>query len=201
MKSRLFALALITLVPNFVFAQQTDKAYISDELTVFVHTGPTRNYRIVGTVVAGSQIEILAKSEDGSFSQIQYEDGKTGWIESQYVSQTASIQQQLKTLKSELAEKTESLSQLENELNTQKSEKMLIEGQLQRHTQSTQDLQNKLESAQKQLAVLQQQDVENQEKVKMDWLIKGGMLSLGSLIIGYILAMMPRRRKRSPDLF
>ncbi|WP_017444514.1 TIGR04211 family SH3 domain-containing protein [Gayadomonas joobiniege] len=181
---------------------QTDTAYISDELTVFVHTGPTRNYRIVDTVIAGSPIKLLQRSEDGSFSQIEYgNEKKTGWIESRYISTDESLQQAFERTREALEEKTSVLAQTESLLEGERSEKASLQTQLSRYTQDSKTLQAKLNAAETELNKLKQADAESQEKIKMDWLIKGGILAVTSLLIGYILALMPRRKKRTPDLF
>ncbi len=181
-------------------AKAEQSAYVSDQLTVFVHSGPTRNYRIVGTIEAGSPISLIEKSEDGSFSQVEY-DNKTGWIESQYVSTEQSLKQKFVQSQQALEKTTAELTEVTNKLNTQQSEQMLLESQLERQQQTNAKLESSVQNYQMQLAQIQQNDAQTQEKVKMDWMIKGGALALGSLVLGYLLALMPRRKKRNPDFF
>ncbi len=201
MKRYLLAMLCLSLASGPVFSAQDNNqfSYISDQLTVFVHTGPTRNYRITDTVVAGSEITILQRSEDGSFSKIQYDENKTGWIETQYIQEGASLAQRLKTAESKLSELSTELEQKQANLNDQQSEKQMLESQLRRNQETTQTLQQKLDKTQSQLTALQLSETESLEKAKMDWLLRGGLLSLGSLILGYILALMPRKKKRQSE--
>lgn len=203
MKQCIFVMCIFLMSVTANAAETTSEpAYITDDLTVFVHTGPTRNYRIVDTVVAGSKIVLLARSEDGSFSQIEYSDeGKTGWIESRYISQQESLQQAFTRTQQALQEKSSALEQAQTLLQNEKNEKSIIQDQLSRFTQQSKTLEAKLNAAQTELNQIKLADTESQEKIKMDWLIKGGILAIVSLLIGYILALMPKRKKRSPDLF
>ncbi|WAJ69780.1 TIGR04211 family SH3 domain-containing protein [Catenovulum adriaticum] len=201
MKRHILAAICLSLASSHVFSAQDDGQYnyISDQLTVFVHTGPTRNYRITDTVVAGSKITILERSEDNSFSKIRFDDNKTGWVETQYIQQGESIQNQLKEAKARLESLQTELNQKQDNLSNQASEKEMLESQLKRNQQTTQTLQQKLEKTQSQLTSLQLSETESLEKAKMDWLVRGGLLSLGSLILGYILALMPKRKKRQSE--
>ena len=38
--------------------------YIRDDLFIFMHTGPGRNYRILGSIEAGTPITVLARDND-----------------------------------------------------------------------------------------------------------------------------------------
>ncbi|WP_440905865.1 TIGR04211 family SH3 domain-containing protein [Catenovulum sp. SX2] len=200
MKLRILTVCLMLVSTWSTTAKAEQSAYVSDQLTVFVHSGPTRNYRIVGTIEAGSAIKLIEKSEDGSFSQVEY-DNKTGWIESQYVSNEQSLKEKFSQSQQALEKVTAELAEVTNKLNTQQSEQMLLESQLERQQQNNGKLESSLQNYQMQLAQIQQSDAETQEKVKMDWMVKGGALALGSLILGYLLALMPRRKKRNPDFF
>lgn len=200
MKFRFLTACVVLLSSWATTANAEQTAYVSDQLTVFVHSGPTRNYRIVGTIVAGSPIKVIEQSEDGSFSQVEY-DNKTGWIESQYVSGEKSLKQKFEQTQQALEQANQQLSEVTSQLNSQQSTQDSLESQLARQKQANAKLEESLQTYQLQLAQLSQNDAETQEKVKMDWLIKGGGLALCSLILGYILALMPRRKKRSPDFF
>ena len=41
------------------------QGYISDELFIYMHAGPGTNYRILGTVIAGSDVKITGAVENG----------------------------------------------------------------------------------------------------------------------------------------
>ena len=60
------------------------QGYISDAIPTFVHSGPGKNYRIVGKVLSGSEIKITGKTKD-DYSEIINSKGKTVWLESKFV--------------------------------------------------------------------------------------------------------------------
>ena len=61
-------------------------AYISDELTVPLRSGPSGNHRIVHRgLPSGTQMEVLATDEAAGFSQIRTTGGTEGWIRTQYL--------------------------------------------------------------------------------------------------------------------
>ena len=64
--------------------------YIRDDLFIFMHTGPGRNYRILGSIEAGTPITVLARDNDAEFTQITDNEGREGWVESRFVSNTMS---------------------------------------------------------------------------------------------------------------
>lgn len=200
MKLRLLTACLVLLSTWSTSASAEQSAYVSDQLTVFVHSGPTRNYRIVGTIVAGSPIKVIEQSEDASFTHVEY-DNKTGWIESQYVSDEQSLKQKFEQTTQALSEANQQLAEVTSQLNNQQNEQDSLQSQLNRQQQVNAKLEQSLQNYQLQLSQLSQNDAETQEKVKMDWMVKGGSLALGSLILGYLLALMPRRKKRNPDFF
>jgi SH3 domain protein len=61
-------------------------AYISDELTVPLRSGPSGSHRIIHRgLPSGTQMEVLATDESAGFSQIRTTRGTEGWIRTQYL--------------------------------------------------------------------------------------------------------------------
>ena len=55
---------LLSMSSQAAFAQSDNQAWVSDELSTYVRSGPTDGYRIVGTLNAGEQVEVLETSGD-----------------------------------------------------------------------------------------------------------------------------------------
>ena len=44
-------------------------SYISDKLFTYVHSGPSNDYRIIGSVDAGEPIRVLSRNKASGFTQ------------------------------------------------------------------------------------------------------------------------------------
>ena len=58
LKLRLIGLTLLALSASTI-AHADEKRYVSDELNTWVRSGPGDNYRLVGTVNAGEEVQLL----------------------------------------------------------------------------------------------------------------------------------------------
>ena len=87
-------------------------ANITDDLTVFIHSGSTRNYRIIGTILAGAQVTVLDREGEPEFVKIVDIECQKGWIEAQYLSSTGSIRDQLPSIQEQVARLNQQLTSL-----------------------------------------------------------------------------------------
>ena len=80
-------IAMLTLGLFFgLSALAQDVRYITDKHFVPLRSGPGNEYRIVHRgLPTGTQLEILATSEDGEFAEVTTQNGTQGWIRSQYL--------------------------------------------------------------------------------------------------------------------
>ncbi len=161
-------------------------AYISDALVVYLHSGPGNQYRIVGTVAAGTDVMQLA--QENGYAQIQYEDDKTGWLPQEHLSYTPGLNAQLSELAATFQEQSARLAQVE---------------------QQSEQLQNALNQAtlERDQAVLELTQVKrNNERLTLElnatqasfWqqpMTIGGILLFFGLLFGLLLPkLIPRRR-------
>lgn len=170
-------------------AQEAAKpAFISDALFVYLHSGPSNQYRIVGTVNAGQSISYLSEDAETGYVQIQYEDGKTGWLPKEYVTFTPGLVSQLETLKAEYATnngKLMALQQQHDQLNAQ-----LNEAIAERQTALQQ-----LEQANRAYEQMKMQAEATQTSIWQKPMVLGSLILLAGLIFGLILPLlMPKRR-------
>ncbi|MCF6440222.1 TIGR04211 family SH3 domain-containing protein [Pseudoalteromonas luteoviolacea] len=170
-------------------AQQiTPNGFIVDNLYLFLHSGPGKNYRILGSVEAGASIQITNEQEN-NFVRIIDNKNRSGWVESKFVTAEAGLRQQVIDLNTSLASAQQQLDSLEESVPSLQNDYALLE------TQNI-ELQNTIKDLN---AQLQQQIESNQNKVEQEQhklLSYGGGIALSGLILGVILTLFLSRRKR-----
>ncbi len=98
---------LLSASGQLAFAQSDSQAWVSDELSTYVRSGPTDGYRIVGTLNAGEQVDVLETS--GNYTRVRSNSGDTVWVLSSELQQTPSARQQLPELQAQVEELTQEL--------------------------------------------------------------------------------------------
>lgn len=87
---------LLTVTSFDATAQSANQAWVTDELSTYVRSGPTDGYRIIGTLNAGEQVEVLETS--GDYTRVRNSDGNAVWVLSSELQQTPSAVEQLPAL-------------------------------------------------------------------------------------------------------
>lgn len=170
----------------------SDVRYIRDNLTVFMHAGPGREFRILGTIEAGTKITQLEQNRDKGFVEIIDDKQRTGWIEDQNVVNQRSMREILPELREKLSQNNDELTraeQLNQELNQQIAELSLSNKQLQQRYDTLNDTYTLLR---------EQQDDQDQSSQK-EWFTRGGMIALAGIILGVIMTYIPKRKRRSDN--
>ena len=127
------AFLAITLASSlFITAQAAEnnykQGYISDELFIYIHTGPGKKYRILGTIIAGSNVQITG-AIDGGYSEIIDNKDRTAWVESKYVTTQPGLRFVVAELNGKIATSSDYSSQLDGEVNELKSKVKLVCGE------------------------------------------------------------------------
>ncbi len=182
-----------------VFAQDR---YIADELFTYMHSGPSNQYRIIGSIDAGEKIQLISTNKETDYSEIVDSRGRKGWVESRFVTRTVSMAVRLPQLEKELAQVK---SQLANARETADSEKAGLAESLDVRNQQISELEQNYSEISKQLTASQTEVRELRAKLdtqKEDLLLKyfmyGGGVAGGGLLLGLILPHIVPRRKRNP---
>lgn len=119
--------------------------YISDDLFTFMHSGPNNTYRIIGSINAGSKVQLLQANKDTGYTQVRDDRGRTGWVQSKFVTNQESMAIRLPRIEKELSEVKE---QLANARQTSDTEKAGLVTSLETRNQQITDLEkNTLRSA------------------------------------------------------
>ncbi len=164
--------------------------YIRDDLFVFLHAGPGRNYRILGSIEAGTPITVLDHNREEEFSQVKDDEGRTGWVETRFVSNTISMAEQLPLLSEQLADSQASLQAVRSE-NTQ------LRQQLNEARQSVAQLTQQTEEQAREVSALSAKIERADQDELVRWFTRGGMVAGAGILLGVILTYLPKKRKRS----
>lgn len=198
---KLMSLLLLVLFAAPSFAQDY---FIADELYTYMHSGPSNQYRIIGSVDAGEKIKILDANKETGYTEVIDSKGRQGWVESKFVTRKVSMAVRLPKLEQELAEVK---SQLANAQNSADDEKQtLVQSLDSRNTQirdleqSYSDINKKLISAQTEIRELRAKLDTQKEDLLMRYFLYGGGVAMGGIFLGLILPhLIPRRKKSRND--
>ncbi|MEF2523758.1 TIGR04211 family SH3 domain-containing protein [Vibrio mimicus] len=196
---KLICMVLFSMLAAPTFAQDR---YIADKLFTYMHSGPSNQYRILGSIDAGEKVKLLDVNKDSGYSQVADERGRTGWVESRFITREVSNALRLPALEKELAEVKK---QLANARQNADSEKAGLAESLELRNQQIADLERTYGDISKQLTDSQTEIRELRAKLdtqKEDLLLKyftygGGVAGIG-LLLGLVLPHIVPRRKRHP---
>lgn len=107
---QLILASLLALVSLSSVAKET--RYISDDVSIFMHSGPGTQYRIIGTVKAGEAVTYLQTNAASNYTQITTSKGKTAWIDGKSLSRQVSLKVRTPKIQAELAKTKEALAKI-----------------------------------------------------------------------------------------
>lgn len=163
--------------------------YISDDLFIYMHAGPSREFRIIGSVTAGTKVDMLQIDEEAGYVEIIDERSRQGWVPVKFVSRTPSIRYVLEDSQRKLAQAQQKTEDLQGEieaLNTNfaesKQQKVLLNRQVTKQLEEIAELKRRISQKSK----LDQ----------MEWFTRGTILALISVLVGYILGRFARPKNK-----
>jgi SH3 domain protein len=155
-----------------------------------LHAGPGRNFRILGSVTAGTTIKQLQIDNESQYIEIVDDKDRRGWVDANFVVDAQSIRSQLAELQENLSAADQNLDQQDQALNN--LNRQLIDLQAQNTTLKQQNEQ--LEAQQDGL----QQRLSTQDKSEQQqWFIRGGGIAIVGVVLGIIIAYLPKKRRRN----
>ncbi|CZF83951.1 SH3 domain-containing protein [Grimontia kaedaensis] len=200
MKQLFSALAVLMMLA--VPAAHAKDNYISDELFTYMHSGPGTQFRILGSVDAGTKVTVVDSNRNAGYTQIIDDRGRKGWVETKYVSKQPGLKVRVPALEEELKQVKEALSSAQGD--AEAKTKGLIESLDQRNAQvkeleqHTSELNQKLIDAQTEIRELRARIDTQKDDLLMRYFAYGGMVAGGGLLFGLILPhLIPRRKKRN----
>lgn len=194
---------LLSMVSVQATAQTDNQAWVSDELSTYVRSGPTDGYRIIGTLNAGEQVEVL--EESGDYSRVRGQSGDTVWVLTSEIQETPSARQQLPELQAQVDELTAELDGI-NDTWEQRTSSMaetleLREQRIADLETRNHELDNEAEQSRQQVRALQARLDTQEEDLLMRYFMYGGGVAGAGLLVGLIVPHLPRRRKKRDRWF
>lgn len=177
------------IVPN----EEKEIRFISDELFIFLHAGPGRDFRIIGSINAGTTISLLQVDRESGYAQIQDDRERTGWVESKFVSRGPSNSMALAEARKKIETQQEEIKAMQARINSAvndfaKSEQQQIV------------LNRNLTKILEQNAELERRIAQIGRSEQMLWFTRGAILALISVVIGYLLGLFGRKKGKSNPL-
>jgi len=196
------AMLLLSLASGSAFAQ-SNEAWVSDELSTYVRSGPTDGYRIIGTLTAGEQVDVLETS--GDYTRVRNSDGNAVWVLSNEIQDTPSAREKLP----ELERQVEALSTELEGINEQWEQRVAsMTESLELRENRAEELENRntaldeeAEQLRQQVRALQARLDTQEEDLLMRYFMYGGGVAGAGLIVGLIVPHLPRRRKKRDRWF
>ncbi len=177
--------------------------YISDEVFIYLHSGPSLDYRITGTLKVGEKVSTLKYDENTKFMQVKSESGRVGWMKLSELQKSLPAKSLLPAVQEELKAAQQKLENIaeENRKNLEDKEQLfqdqivLVENLNQEKALLQQEILD-LKARNLELDLLQET---KDSRVKMQWLLNGGGVLFFGLLIGLIIPFLPRRKKRTDN--
>jgi len=199
-KSHLIGLTLLTFSVT-LSAHAEEKRYISDELSTWVRSGPSDDYRLIGTVNAGDEVTLLQTNDNSKYGQIRDANGRTTWIPLAQLSEKPSLRTHVPELEKQVKDLTTKLDNIDSSWNQRTADMQkkvagsdsVINGL----KDENQKLKNELVVAQKKVNAANVQLDDKQRTIIMQWFMYGGGVAGVGLLLGLLLPHMIPRRKKS----
>ena len=166
--------------------------YISDDLFTYLHAGPGRNFRILGTVVAGTRVTLLQEDTEKNFVEIIDNKQRTGWVDAEFINVTKSDRTLLPDLKKQVEETKNTIFQ-------QRETNDLLSQQIASLTSQNTNLKKKLSDTEKAHEKTTQTLTEYDQTSKIEWFTRGSIVAIVSLLLGIILTYLPKKRRRGDN--
>jgi SH3 domain protein len=185
--SSLLSLQSLAQEPN---DSEGEIRYISDDLFTYLHAGPGRNFRILGTVVAGTRVTLLQEDAEKNFAEIIDDKQRTGWIDAEFISVSSSVRALVPGLQQQVEDTEQTIQQ-------QMVSNDLLNQQIADLTSQNTNLKTKLSDAEKENAKITQTLADYDQTAQMEWFTRGGIVAVISLLLGIVLTYLPKKRRRN----
>lgn len=195
----------LAALPHLLQAQEAadGDAWVSDELTTYVRSGPTDGYRIIGTLTAGEPVTVLETS--GDYSRVEDSDGDTVWVLSSELQNDPSAREQLPALEARVEALTEELSGINDTWETRTAamtETLEVREQRIAELQARNAaLEGETEQSRAIIRELQARLDTQEEDLLMRYFMYGGGVAGAGLLVGLIVPHLPRRRRKRDRWF
>ncbi len=217
-------LAVLLLLPC-LDAGAGSPGWITDKLEVQLRSGAGNQYRVVKSVLSGTELTVADGSETNGYTRVTLGTGEEGWVATRYLSLAPVAQADREENSKKLAALREENQKLKSELAALQSGKESAEKSSQELNAETARLNSEVtairQASANVLQIQNERDQLTQEKVtleseletlkrekqamdasnKQDWFMIGAGVLFGGIVLGLILPRLSWRKKSSWDSF
>jgi SH3 domain protein len=172
-------------------SSKNQQGFITDDLSIYMHAGAGTNYRILGTINAGTEIKITGKSDKG-YSEIIDNKNRNTWIETKYLSTKPGLRFVVAELNGKIANSSDYTNQLDGEVNELRSSVEIL-------TKDKNKLLTQLKQVERQLKITTSKVKDQDTKILTQRFYNGAIVLSVGLLLGLILPRFFARRKSSMD--
>jgi SH3 domain protein len=171
-----------------VRAGAEERAFISEDLYVFLHRGPCSQFKIVETLMA-TPITVTTRNDDSGYAEVRDDRGKSGWVEARFLSDSVSRRRRLEEVERDLKVQQShegsgaKLASYEEEVRRLKTDNDKL-------TSKNRLLESEVKRVQNELAA-------SDEDHQMTWFRNGAVVLGAGLLLGLLIPRrlsIPRRR-------
>jgi len=177
--------------------------YVSDNIEIYLHSGPSLDYRIIGAIKVGTQLSTLKYDEDTKFMQVRTPAKKVGWVKTSNLQAALPAATLLPAVQKQLEEANKKLETIASD-NLKKTQEMTQS--FSSKEQRLIDLEKEKVTLQATIADLKARNLDldllqstKADRVKMDWMMYGGSVLFFGILVGLIVPFIPRRKKSQND--
>lgn len=170
------------------------RRFISDDLFVYLRSGPSDEYRIIGSVSAGEPVDLIPGQRENGFVKIRKADATDGWVQIRFVSRRFSVHQLYLDSQQTIDDLNQQLNDLQQQLLDHSAENSRIAENLTQQRLANQQLTAQLDAMQQ--AQSQQRSTERNQLMS-----QGALIAACCILIGFILGFISSRSKQKRSLF
>lgn len=196
---------------------RAETAWVVDELIINFRTLPSSNGRIAKLLPSGTPLEIVERQPDGEYVKVRTRGGDEGWVLAQYLQDQPIAAVRLEAANREVEQLTRTVTDLRQRLENVQSERSEAEQSSSSLASEVSRLEQELAEIRRVSSGAMETAAENQRLSELNarlrgeldelveerdqlaantqerWLLIGGGLVLGGLILGMIIKARPRR--------
>ncbi|SHO59085.1 TIGR04211 family SH3 domain-containing protein [Vibrio quintilis] len=198
---KLIIMLLLSLLTMPSFARDY---YIADKLFTYMHSGPSNQYRIIGSVDAGEKIKLIKSNKETGYSEVVDTRGRKGWVQNKFITSTESMASRLPRLEEELANVKQLLADAEKKSNQEKAglaDSLNVRNkQISELETNYSEISQKLTASQSEIRQLRAKLDTQEEDLLMKYFMYGGSVAFAGILFGMLLPhIVPKRKKSRSD--
>lgn len=171
--------------------------FVTEELFVFLHSGGSNRYRIIGRIAASEEVKIIARDTESGWLQVELNNGRQGWVDNAVLVETAGTKALLASANEKITALETRIRSLDNgseatieQLNSQLEQQT---AELNQKNQSNNELQSLVEQLTKKNTELENSIVQTDQTQK----ILDKLYDVGAVLIGVFAGWLITRRRKS----